>query len=191
MGGTQTKTGDEGIQKYLAYSFLYDDPGDLRCDFEIASDEIASMIGLLGSFIKEKVLRADLNRLNELMYHINPSLRTRTAVTGDELDWLEGKVRELQESIKEGFDRAAPSRAGAPRFVLPQGCTAACYSHIIRNKCKSLVRLLYRHREQGGKTEPILFLFINLYSGYFFSLALKLNQDEGAEEIPFTSRVYS
>ncbi|MDR2102100.1 MAG: ATP--cob(I)alamin adenosyltransferase [Treponema sp.] len=191
MGGARTTNGGEGIQKYLAYSFLYDDPQDLRCDFEIATDEIASMIGLLASLIQDGALRGDLNRLNELMYHINPSLRTKTAVTGDELDWLRGRVGELQERIKEGFDRAAPSRAGAPRFVVPQGCTAACYSHIIRNKCKALVRLLYRCREQGVKTEPILFHFINLYSGYFYSLALKLNQDEGAAEIPFTSRVYS
>ncbi|MDR3174701.1 MAG: ATP--cob(I)alamin adenosyltransferase, partial [Treponema sp.] len=65
------------------------------------------------------------------------------------------------------------------------------YSHIIRNKCKSLVRLLYRHRQQGNPAEDLLFDFINLYSGYFYSLSLKLNQDEGVEEIPFTSRVYS
>jgi cob(I)alamin adenosyltransferase len=191
MSMAQTKAEDGGIQKYLAYSFLYDDPGDQRCDFEIATDEIASMIGLLRSLIKDEGLRADLSRLNELMYHINPSLRTRTAVSEAELDWLYGKVGEIQELIKADFDRAAPSRDGGPRFVLPQGCTAACYSHIIRNKCKALVRLLYRCREQGNKAEPILFHFINLYSGYFFSLALKLNQDEGVEETPFISRVYS
>jgi cob(I)alamin adenosyltransferase len=192
MNGTQIKDGDEGIKKYLAYSFLYDDPADLRCDFEIASDEIASMIGLLRSVIRDEALRADLSRLNELMYHINPSLRTTIAVSEDELEWLYGRVGEIQAEIKAAFDKAAPaSRPGAPRFVLPQGCTAAGYSHIIRNKCKSLVRLLYRCREQGHRTEPILFHFINLYSGYFFSLALKLNRDEGTEETPFTSRAYS
>jgi cob(I)alamin adenosyltransferase len=193
------------MNKYLAYSFLYDDPADLRCDFEIASDEISSMIGLLRSLISDEALRSDLTRLNELMYHINPSLRKKTAVTGEELEWLRGKVTELQEAIKTGFDKAAPSRGKAPRFVIPQGCTAACYSHIIRNKCKSLVRLLYRHKERGnpeGTTGPsipagstpvdeLIFDFINLYSGYFFSLALKLNQDAGVAETEFISRVYS
>jgi ATP:cob(I)alamin adenosyltransferase len=191
MNGIQTKNGDDSIRKYLAYSFLYDDPGDQRCDFEIASDEIASMIGLLRSLIKDEAIRAELSRLNELMYHINPSLRTKVAVTEDELEWLYNRVKENQKEIKASFDKATPVRTGAPRFVLPQGCTAACYSHIIRNKCKSLVRLLYRYREQGIRIKPILFQFINLYSGYFYSLALKLNRDEGTEETPFTSRAYS
>jgi cob(I)alamin adenosyltransferase len=191
MNETLIKNGDDNIRKYLAYSFLYDDPGDLRCDFEIATDEIASMTGLLRSLVRDEALRADLSRLNELMYHINPSLRTKVAVSEDELEWLLNRVKEIQEEIKASFDKAAPARAGASRFVLPQGCTAACYSHIIRNKCKSLVRLLYRCREQGLEAAPILFHFINLYSGYFYSLALKLNLDDGTEETPFTSRAYS
>lgn len=42
------------MNKYLSYCFLYDDPGDLRCDFEIASDELASMMGLLRSLIDDE-----------------------------------------------------------------------------------------------------------------------------------------
>jgi cob(I)alamin adenosyltransferase len=178
------------VNKYLSYCFLYDDPGDLRCDFEIASDELASMMGLLRSLIDDECLRAELTRLNELMYHINPSLRTRTAVSGEELDWLAGRVNEMQAEIRESFDQAAPYREKKPRFVVPQGCTAASYSHIIRNKCKSLARLLYRHKEQGNRVEDILFDLINLYSGYFYTLALKLNRDAGVAETEFKSRVY-
>jgi ATP:cob(I)alamin adenosyltransferase len=178
------------VNKYLSYCFLYDDPDDLRCDFEIAADEIASMIGLLRSLVKDENLRAELTRLNELMYHINPSLRTRPAVSGEELDWLAGKVNEMQAEIRESFDQAAPYHEKKPRFVVPQGCTAASYSHIIRNKCKSLVRLLYRHKEQGNIVEDMLFDFINLYSGYFYTLALKLNQEAGVVETEFKSRVY-
>ncbi|MDR1587013.1 MAG: ATP:cob(I)alamin adenosyltransferase, partial [Treponema sp.] len=77
------------------------------------------------------------------------------------------------------------------RFVLPQGCTAASLAHIIRNRCKALVRLLSRHRQQGHKTDDILFDFINLFSGYFFFLALALNGESGVEELEFKSRVYS
>jgi ATP:cob(I)alamin adenosyltransferase len=183
--------GKPAVNKYLSYSFLYDDPVDLHCDFEIASDEIASMIGLLRSLINDEALRKDLTKINELMYHINPSLRTHTAVTQDELYWLEGKTAELQEAVRESFNRAAPLRGKAPRFVIPQGSTQAAYSHVIRNKCKSLVRLLYRYQQQGNTVEDILFDFINLYSGYFYSLALKINQDQGVEEVEFTSRVYS
>jgi cob(I)alamin adenosyltransferase len=177
---------------YLAYCFLYEDAGDLRCDFEIASDEISSMIGFLRSLVNDgpgaPEIRADLSRLNELMYHINPSLRTRTAVTETEAAWVHEKIVTMREELREQFDQAAP-RPG-PRFVLPQGCTPASYSHIIRNKCKALVRLLSRYKQQGHEVDELLFDCINLYAGYFYFLSLKLNRDQGVEETEFKSRVY-
>jgi cob(I)alamin adenosyltransferase len=192
------------MNKYLSYTFLYEDSGDLRCDFEIFTDEISSMIGLLRSLVKDESLRDDLTRANGLMYHINPSLRTRVAVTGEELAWLDGKTEALRAELQGGSaERGGASPAGGgprpensgpakgPRFVLPQGCAAASLAHVIRNRCKALVRLLSRHRQQGHKTEEILFDFINLFSGYFFFLALKLNRDSGIEELEFKSRVYS
>jgi hypothetical protein len=75
------------MSKYLAYCFLYDDAADLRCDFEILTDEISSMIGLLRSLLDDADRAADpeladvLREINELMYHINPSLRKGTMVT--------------------------------------------------------------------------------------------------------------
>jgi cob(I)alamin adenosyltransferase len=187
------------MNKYLSYPFLYEDSEDLRCDFEILTDEISGMIGLLRSLVKDEALRNDLTRVNELMYHINPSLRTRTAVTDEELGWLDGKTRALRVKAQESSmeqGESSPAGGGRPqpentaRFVLPQGCTAASLSHLIRSRCKALVRLLSRHRQQGHKTEEILFDFINLFSGYFFFLALRLNRDSGFEEIEFKSRVY-
>jgi ATP:cob(I)alamin adenosyltransferase len=177
------------MNKYLAYTYLYEDLADLKCDFEILSDEISSMIGLLRSLIKDAPLRENLSKINELMYHINPSLRTKIAVTQEELDWLYQKTLDIQEAAKESVSGFGKS-GSIQKFVLPQGCTAAAYSHVIRNKCKSLVRLLSRYHQQGHKVEDILFDFINLYSGYFYFLALKLNRDEGVEEVEFTSRVY-
>jgi ATP:cob(I)alamin adenosyltransferase len=179
------------MNKYLSYSFLYDDPADLRCDFEIATDEAASMIGFLRSLIDDEALREELCRLNELMYHINPCLRTKTTIVEEELNWLRDRVEGIQREIRESFDAAAAPRKNRPRFVIPQGCPAASYSHIIRNKCKALVRLMYRHQEQGHKVEGILFDYVNLFSGYFYSLALKLNRDRGIPETEFISRVYS
>jgi hypothetical protein len=42
------------MNKHLAYSFLYEDASDLKCDFEILSDEIASMIGFLRSLVNDE-----------------------------------------------------------------------------------------------------------------------------------------
>lgn len=173
------------MSKYLAYSFLYDDAADLKCDFEILTDEVSSMIGLLRSLLcdTDKTagpdLQEDLCKINELMYHINPSLRTKVAVTAEELQWLDEKTRHLQKEL--------PKNGG---FFIPQGCTQAAYSHVIRSKCKTLVRLLSRFQQQGNPVDDILFDFLNLYSGYFYFLALWFNKNHGIEESPFVSRVY-
>jgi cob(I)alamin adenosyltransferase len=52
------------------------------------------------------------------------------------------------------------------------------------------VRLLYRYNDQGHDVDPLLYDFVNLLSGYFFFLALRLNALNGTKEIAYTSRNY-
>jgi cob(I)alamin adenosyltransferase len=177
------------MNKYLAYCYLYEDAADLKCDFEILTDEISSMIGLLRSLLDDgdraanPDLAENLCKINELMYHINPSLRTAAMVTAEEFEWLFQQTQSLQRAV-EGVVPAGNT------FVVPQGCTQAAYSHVIRNKCKSLVRLLSRYQQQGNLVKGILFDFCNLYSGYFYFLSLWFNKSHGEKERPFISRVY-
>ena len=179
------------MSKFLAYTFLYDDSADLKCDFEILTDEISSMIGFLRSLLSDADktanpdLEEDLCKINELMYHINPSLRTKVSVTAKELAWLEKKTMYLETST---YDVRRKNRGIS--FFIPQGCTQAAYSHIIRNKCKAAVRMLSRHKQQENTVDEILFEFLNLFSGYFFFLALWFNKNNEVEESPFISRVY-
>lgn len=168
------------MSKYLAYPFLYDDSNDLRCDYEIFTDEISSTIGLLRAFIKDNELRDELSKINELVYHMNASLRTKVTVTKEELLWVESRTKVYQEEIKDRVNK----------FVIPQGSIQGSYAHIIRTKFKALVRLLHRHKKQGNSVDEILFDFANLFSGYFFILALKLNKDENTDETEFISRNY-
>ncbi|MDR0599465.1 MAG: hypothetical protein LBG84_05210 [Treponema sp.] len=179
------------MSKYLAYSFLYDDAADLRCDFEILTDEISSLIGFLRSLLNDKDraadgdLEKDLETMNGLMYHLNPSLRTRVMVTEEELDWLYRKAARLEDPVKEGFEKT-----GKLTFVVPQGCVQAACAHIIRSKCKAAVRMISRFKQQGNQVEDLLLDFVNLFSGYFFRLALWFNKVQGVGEVPYTSRVY-
>ena len=152
----------------------------MRCDFELLTDEIASMAGLLRALVKDGRLRDELLFVCELVYHINPSLRTKVTVTDAELDRLEGCTVRLKNE--------AGARCG--RFVLTQGSQAGAMAHVLRAKCKSLVRLLYRHFYKGHDVDDILFDFANLLSGYFFFLALKLNELDGVDEIEYVSRNY-
>ena len=69
---------------YEAYPFLCDAGEDLRCDFELLTDEMASRTGLLRAQVKDEALKAELLWVCELIYHMNPTLRTRLTVTEEE-----------------------------------------------------------------------------------------------------------
>ena len=45
---------------YEAYPFLCDESGDLRCDFELLTDALASGAGLLRAGVQDEALRAEL-----------------------------------------------------------------------------------------------------------------------------------
>ena len=163
---------------YEAYPFLSDEADDLRCDFELLTDELASMTGLLRAQVEHEDLRAELQWVGELIYHINPTLRTHMTVTGEEAGRLAAAVERLQ------------TETSVHGFVLPQGCAAACTAHLLRVKGKCLVRLLYRHMRQGHNVPNLLVDLCNLLSGYFFLLALKLNALAGVAEAAYVSRNY-
>lgn len=163
---------------YEAYPFLSDPIDDLRCDFEILTDRIASTAGLLAAQCPE--MRAEILQIETLIYHANPSLRTFFSITDAEINWLNARVEALNEQ----------TRGLCSRFVLPAGTQRACTAHILRTDCKALVRMLYRWAHGGHRVENGLLDFANLISGYFFLLALWLNHLDGFEEIPFESRNY-
>lgn len=162
-----------------AYPFLSDPSDDLRCDFELLTDELASLTGALAARLADQALSAELLWVCELVYHLNPTLRTFLSVTQQEYDRLRAAVDRLQAAL--------PPTTG---FVLPAGCPAACDAHLLRVRAKQLVRLLYHHAHQGHTVPPLLLDVTNLLSGYFFLLALTLNAAAAVPEIPFVSRNY-
>lgn len=163
---------------YEAYPFLCDADDDLCCDFELATDELASAAGLLRSQVTERALSEELLWVCELIYHINPTLRTSLTVTEEETIRLADMVERLQEeSTVHGF-------------VLPCGGQSACTAHLLRVKAKCLVRLLYRYLQRGHEVSDRLLDLCNLLSGYFYLLALRLNVLDGVEEHSYRSRNY-
>jgi len=166
--------------KFEAYTFLSDAPDDLRCDFEVLTDEISSMTGLLRAFVEDKHLQDDLLFIAEMVYHINPSLRTKVTVTPDELSRLIDMAKKLETQAGDTHKQ----------FLLPVGNKAASLAHVLRARSKMVVRMLYRHNYGGNAVDDILYDFTNLLSNYFFLLAIRLNELDGTAEVPFVSRNY-
>ena len=165
---------------YEAYPFLSDCEEDLRCDFELATDRLASLCGCLRSLCKEEEIIIELERITELIYHLNPSLRTFCSLEDKEVDFLAERTKALSKEVEHRFEN----------FVLPQGSTRATTAHLLRVDAKSLVRLLYFYEERGGVVQEKIYDFANLLSNYFFYFALKLNELDGVQEIHYESRNY-
>ncbi|MDR0433602.1 MAG: ATP--cob(I)alamin adenosyltransferase [Gracilibacteraceae bacterium] len=172
---------------YQAYPFLAEPGADLRCDFEIATDEFASEVGLLAALLRRRggddyqALAGELIEVETLVYHANPTLRTFFSVTDAELNWLNDRAAALYE------------QAGGKQeslFQLPAGSEEACRAHILRSKAKALTRLSYRAAESGLAVPAGLYDFLNMLSGYFYRLALRLNRLAGTGEIAYHSRNY-
>lgn len=167
-----------GNKEYLSYPFLYEKKKTV--EFELLTDEIASYIALAGSYTTDKELKKELLKINELVYHLNPCVRSKTALEAHEVAWLYTRYQTYQYVTK---DRDS-------LFVLPGGTTLASTLHILRTKAKQLVRLLHLITEEGTYVNESIFDFSNILANYFFVAALYANRLENETEIPFTSRVY-
>lgn len=171
---------------YEAYPYLSSKPEDLRCDFELMTDELASMTGLLRGYVQQldvpeqPALTEELAKICELIYHVNPTTRTKLTVTEEEIAWLLERVNAMNELT---YEENRP-------FVLPMGTICSSYAHILRAKAKNIVRLLYR-MDYGGKNWSAAVWCSQLTLRLLFMLALYLNQLENGEEVPFVSRNYS
>lgn len=167
--------------EFEQYPFLCDESENLMCDFEIYTDMLCSKISYLRSLVDDQNLREDLIKVAEMVYHLNPTLRTKKlTVTDDEINWFMEQYKTLKEKYKHR----------CKKFVLPQGCKESCVAHILRSESKALVRMIYRFNYKNELSDNRVYDIANLLSGYFFYLSLKLNEDNNIDEINYTSRNY-
>ncbi len=157
-----------------AYPFLYEDSA--LCDYEIATDEFTSEIGVAMHHVKH----FDLTEIAELVYHANGSMRGRMAISDDDYQRMVRVHDSLQQEI-----------GAYKNFVLPTGSLGAAHLHVLRSRAKAMVRLLHKIDQEDGR-EKILRLhnFFNLLSNIFFLMALIENRNEGVAERTFVSKSY-
>ena len=130
---------------YEAYPYLSSKPEDLRCDFELMTDELASMTGLLRGYVQQldvpeqPALTEELAKICELIYHVNPTTRTKLTVTEEEIAWLLERVNAMNELTYEEIV-----------LLFYRWAQSVPLMHILRAKAKDIVRLLYR-MDYGGK----------------------------------------
>ncbi len=159
--------------RFIAYPFLEED--SMLCDYEIATDELASMIAHVNSLSPH----LQLERIVYMVYHANGSLRGKMALHEKDLHELTLRYQTL-------IDKIGP----IDYFVVPGGCEVACALHVLRSKCKAIVRIMVKIRKEEHHYSKLLSDFFQLLSNLFFLMALDVNQMEGVEEMIFHSTSY-
>ena len=167
-----------GKKEFLSYPFLYESKNIV--EFELLTDELASLIGHSIAFSGDTELKKELIQVMELVYHANPCVRTKSSLEESEVLWLQSRYEDYVQKTK---DRTT-------LFVLPTGCKLGSTLHLVRCKSKQLVRLMYQLTNEGIKVDETLFDFANVLANYAFACAMYANQLDGINELTFESRIY-
>ncbi len=163
----------------ICYPFIYEESP--VCDFEIASDELCSRIGLVLSLELDELSRDILCRLQPNVYHLNGSVRGKLAVEESQLQELYQDYNCLRDKLDGGFKG----------FVLPGGHRVASELHLCRTQAKKVVRALVAVQHSGKRTpDPILFRYANLIANVMYALASYTNRVQRVQEVEFVSRSY-
>jgi cob(I)alamin adenosyltransferase len=160
------------MQKYQAYPFLAEQ--ELLCDYEIMTDELASMIGWC---LSASIDVAD-QFLVSVVYHANGSIRAKLAVSPQDVECLELLYLSLDEQLGHW-----------KQMVLPLGCELAMRWHLVRVKCKAVLRLMYQIA-CDHTVDQVLFDWFHLLANYAFLRAILANQEYQHSELTFRSRSY-
>lgn len=167
-----------GKKEFLSYPFLYESKNIV--EFELLTDELASLIGRSIAFCSDPELREELTLVMELVYHMNPCVRANSSLLESEVSWLQSRYE----------DYVQRTRNRSTLFVLPTGGKLGSNLHLVRCKSKQLVRLMYKLSQEGHKVDETLFDFANVLANYAFACALYANQLDGIKELSFESRIY-
>jgi cob(I)alamin adenosyltransferase len=187
----------------LCYSFIYDD--SWLCDYEIATDEIATQLGMAFSAVEADPilpsdtsgafarLLADLEELQRLALHANGSIRGRLAIRDQDIDWLEACRQHYQAIVIQ----REPERLR--QFVLPRGLPPVPQLHQARSTAKKAIRALVRLDNQypplpahckRHNIPPLIPRLLNRLCNLCFLLAVAINQQRNTPEPAFISQSY-
>ncbi|MCE9952800.1 MULTISPECIES: ATP--cob(I)alamin adenosyltransferase [Aeromonas] len=169
-------------KRELCYPFIFET--SLKCDFEIATDELCCQVGAVLSHLAPDAdtepMLADLAALQRLIYNLNGSVRGKLGIFDADLEWLKARYDYYNEA----------SRGSVTGFVLPQGPQPIPTLHLCRCGSKKVVRLLVRLEESEVTFDPILYRFANLLANFFFVLTVYLKQRWQVPEVPYVSINY-
>jgi cob(I)alamin adenosyltransferase len=176
-----TKTGDDGTTGLFGGARLPKD--HIRIEAYGTVDELNSVIGWLASLLQDDTIIGFLQHIQSRLFTMGSNLASdpdKEMITPDlsqeDINALENMIDEYQGKLPV-----------LKNFILPGGSQAASAAHIARSVCRRAERRCVA-LAHSSVVEPIIILYLNRLSDYFFALARWIGHQEGASEIIWRSK---
>ena len=176
-----TKTGDEGTTALFGGKRVQKD--DIRIEAYGTIDELNSFIGLLNSNFQEATQNYFLSEVQKRLFTIGANLASdpdkkmiTPDIKNDDIHTLENAMDTMDQLLEP-----------LKNFILPGGDSVVAQAHICRTICRRAERRVIT-LNSDSKVDPLIIIYLNRLSDYFFILARYIAHRNQIEEIPWTPR---
>ena len=177
-----TKTGDDGTTGLFGGARL--PKHHIRIEAYGSVDELNSFIGWLIPFVKDKESLQLLEMIQSTLFTVGSNLASdpeKDMITPD-------LVEEDIAAIEKAIDQMQAVLPELKHFILPGGSQGVAAAHLARTVCRRAERMCVALAFES-QVEPIILLYLNRLSDYFFVLARYIGYHDGVDEIKWIPRV--
>ncbi|MDR9432554.1 MAG: hypothetical protein RI539_00180 [Spiribacter sp.] len=164
----------------VCYPFIHEHSA--LTDFEVITDELCGNIGAALSMTPTDFtdIRADLDGLQPLAFHLNGSIRGRLAIAEADIEWTKSRLAHYRNEAADQING----------FVLPRGEMPIPFLNLSRSGAKKAIRQMLSVEREGYDIPDVLPRLCNVFCNLFFAMILVINRRRGASEQPFISKSY-
>lgn len=174
-----TKGGDKGKTSLFGNTRV--DKDDLRIEAYGTVDELNSMIGMLSSYDTSAQSKTQLEAIQKKLFDVGSHLAADPDFDYPLPEIKEESVQSLENHIDEMNKYLVPLK----NFILPGGSKASAEAHLCRTICRRAERRVVT-LSKVEEVKPIVIIYLNRLSDYFFVLARFILHSEGLSEIAWT-----
>jgi cob(I)alamin adenosyltransferase len=176
-----TKTGDTGMTSLFGGARLPKD--HIRIESYGTIDELNSNIGVIADSIDNQLVISELHYIQDRLFTVGSHLASDPSKEMIVPDIFESDIELLEKSM-DNMNEVLPELR---HFILPGGHISVSFCHVTRCVCRRAERLVVtlNHNET---VEPIILIYLNRLSDYFFVLGRYLAHIQGVEEKKWNPR---
>ena len=156
-----TKKGDSG--KTSLFDGTKVDKFNIRVDSYGSIDELNSLIGVCSSFVKESLIKKELEKIQNDLLDIGSALALPDPLP---VEGLEDRVSQFEKSI----DFMTVKMPVLSNFILPEGGKGGSHLHLARSVSRRVERRIVKLSKKQ-EIDPQILVYLNRLSDLLFTMA--------------------